>query len=123
MASGNGRMSAAWAWDEALCRVVPPLISPLNATGELDPDAVTALVEHVLDAGCTGLFVLGGCGEGVPQYTHATLGYATVDALATNPQVLGIGNGLPAPPLAALGAEGRARVAAIVRRHAAALAR
>jgi hypothetical protein len=43
MASGNGRMSAAWAWDEALCGVVPPLISPLNATGELDPDAVTAL--------------------------------------------------------------------------------
>jgi hypothetical protein len=43
MASGNGRMSAAWAWDEALCDVVPPLISPLNATGELDPDAVTAL--------------------------------------------------------------------------------
>jgi len=39
MASGNGRMSAAWAWDEALCGVVPPLISPLNATGELDPDA------------------------------------------------------------------------------------
>ena len=62
MASGNGRMSATWAWDEALCGVVPPLISPLNATGELDPDAVTALVEHVLDAGCTDLFVLGGCG-------------------------------------------------------------
>jgi len=123
MASGNGRMSAAWAWDEALCGVVPPLISPLNATGELDPDAVTALVEHVLDAGWTGLFVLGGCGAEVPRYTHATLGYATVDALATNPRVRSIGNGLPAPPLAALGAEGRARVAAIVRRHAAALAR
>jgi dihydrodipicolinate synthase/N-acetylneuraminate lyase len=43
MASGNGRMSAAWAWDEALCGVVPPLISPLNATGELDTDAVAAL--------------------------------------------------------------------------------
>ena len=312
MASGNGRMSAAWAWDEALCGVVPPLISPLNATGELDTDAVAALVEHVLDAGCTGLFVLGGCGEGawltpsqrgavvsgvvraaagrtpvlaggmlpatgpaveaarqaadlgadavvvgspyyfgvdglaqrrhietvlaavtvpallynIPQCTHAILSHATVDALATDPRVLGIkdsagdfeafqrflsikrrrpdfrvlqgneallaasllqggdglvpglgnvvpalmvslcaaagrgdstecariqdevaalyqlyaedhwlpclkaacaalgiGNGLPAPPLAALGADGRARVAAIVRRHAAALAR
>jgi hypothetical protein len=43
MASGNGRMSAAWAWNEALCGVVPPLISPLNATGELDPDAVALL--------------------------------------------------------------------------------
>ena len=43
MASGNGRMLAAWAWNEALCGVVPPLISPLNATGELDPDAVALL--------------------------------------------------------------------------------
>ncbi len=33
MASGNGSTSAAWAWDEALCGVVPPLISPLNARG------------------------------------------------------------------------------------------
>jgi hypothetical protein len=78
MASGNGRKPVGWAWDEALCGVVPPLISPLIATGEPDTDAAAAL---------------------------------------------GIGNGLPAPPLAALGAEGRARVAAIVRRHAAALAR
>jgi hypothetical protein len=78
MASGNRRMSAARAWDEAPCGVVPPLISPLNATGELHTDTVTAL---------------------------------------------GIGSGLPAPPLAALGADGRARVAAIVRRHAGALAR
>jgi dihydrodipicolinate synthase/N-acetylneuraminate lyase len=68
----------------------------------------------------------------IPQCTHAILDHATVDALATNPRVLGIkaacatlgiGNGLPAPPLAALGAGGRARVAAIVRRHAAALTR
>jgi len=64
MASGNGSTSAVWAWDEALCGVVPPLISPLNAMGGLDTDAVAALVDHVLDAGCTGLFVLGGCGEG-----------------------------------------------------------
>jgi len=78
MASGNGCKPVGWAWDEALCGVVPPLISPLIATGELDTDAAATL---------------------------------------------GIGNGLPAPPLAALGAEGRARVAAIVRRHAAALAR
>jgi dihydrodipicolinate synthase/N-acetylneuraminate lyase len=84
MASGNGRKPVGWAWDEALCGVVPPLISPLIATGELDTDAGAA------KAACAAL---------------------------------GIGNGLPAPPLAALGAEGRARVAAIVRRHAAVLAR
>jgi 4-hydroxy-tetrahydrodipicolinate synthase len=32
--------------------------------GGPDTDAVAALVDHVLDAGYTGLFVLGGCGEG-----------------------------------------------------------
>lgn len=63
MGSGNGR-AAAWSWDKALCGVVPPLISPLDSKGELDALAVTALVGHVLGAGCTGLFVLGGCGEG-----------------------------------------------------------
>ena len=54
MASGNGSTPAGWAWDEALCGVVPPIISPLNATGRLDTDAV---VGHVLDTDCTGLFV------------------------------------------------------------------
>jgi len=63
MGSGNGR-AVAWSWENALCGVVPPLISPLDAKGELDSEAVTALVGHVLGAGCTGLFVLGGCGEG-----------------------------------------------------------
>ena len=57
MASGNGSTPAGWAWDEALCRVVPLLISPLNAMGGLDTDAMALLVDHVLDAGCTGLFV------------------------------------------------------------------
>ncbi len=173
MASGNGRKSAGWAWDEALCGVVPPLISPLNATGEPDTDAAAALVEHVLDAGCTGLFVVGGCGEGawltssqrravVSGVVRAAAGRAPVltgvmlpatgpaveaarqaadlgaDAVVVgSPYYFGV-EGLaqrrhieavlaavtvPAPPLAALGAEGRTRVAAIVRRHAAALAR
>jgi 4-hydroxy-tetrahydrodipicolinate synthase len=40
------------------------MISPLNATGELDGDALTALVAHILTGGCSGLFILGGCGEG-----------------------------------------------------------
>ena len=62
MGSGNER--TAWSWDEALCGVVPPLISPLDGAGAPDADAMAALVEHVLGAGCTGLFVLGGCGEG-----------------------------------------------------------
>jgi dihydrodipicolinate synthase/N-acetylneuraminate lyase len=56
MASGNGSTPAGWAWDEAQCGVVRPLIFPLNAMGGLDTDAVALLVAHVLDAGCTGLF-------------------------------------------------------------------
>jgi 4-hydroxy-tetrahydrodipicolinate synthase len=44
--------------------VIPPAITPLDGARELDEPAVGALVEHVLAAGCSGLFVLGGCGEG-----------------------------------------------------------
>jgi 4-hydroxy-tetrahydrodipicolinate synthase len=56
--------SGAWTWDDVLCGVVPPLISPLDPAGEPDAPALAALVDHVLAAGCRGLFVLGGCGEG-----------------------------------------------------------
>jgi 4-hydroxy-tetrahydrodipicolinate synthase len=54
----------AWSWDEALAGVVPPAISPLDAARELDAPAVETLVAHVLEGGASGLFVLGGCGEG-----------------------------------------------------------
>ncbi len=54
----------AWAWETALTGVVPPLISPLGRDGEPDAGALGALVEHVLAGGASGLFVLGGCGEG-----------------------------------------------------------
>jgi dihydrodipicolinate synthase/N-acetylneuraminate lyase len=53
-----------WSWDEALTGVVPPAISPLAAAGEIDEAAVGHLVAHVLGGGASGLFVLGGCGEG-----------------------------------------------------------
>ena len=56
--------STTWSWDDALTGVVPPLISPLTDGGDVDGPATGALVEHVLGGGCTGLFVLGGCGEG-----------------------------------------------------------
>lgn len=53
-----------WSWDTALGGIVPPLISPLDAAREVDEAAIGTLVEHVLGGGCSGLFVLGGCGEG-----------------------------------------------------------
>ena len=51
---------AGWTWDRALCGIVPPAISPLDAGREVDEAAIGVLVEHVLRAGCSGLFVLGG---------------------------------------------------------------
>jgi 4-hydroxy-tetrahydrodipicolinate synthase len=53
-----------WTWDGALTGIVPPAISPLDAAREVDEGAVAALVEHALRGGSSGLFVLGGCGEG-----------------------------------------------------------
>jgi 4-hydroxy-tetrahydrodipicolinate synthase len=54
----------AWSWAQALTGVVPPLISPLDGDGHPDEAATGRLVEHVLAGGASGLFVLGGCGEG-----------------------------------------------------------
>src|SRR5262249_39700930 len=48
----------------ALSGVVPPAISPLDAAREVDEGAIALLVEHLLGGGSSGLFVLGGCGEG-----------------------------------------------------------
>ena len=51
-------------WQTTLSGVVPPLISPLDADQRVDRAGMAALVEHLLEAGCAGLFVTGGCGEG-----------------------------------------------------------
>ncbi len=53
-----------WTWSEALRGVVPPVITPLKANGDVDEAAAGALVEHVLEAGCSGIFAIGGCGLG-----------------------------------------------------------
>ena len=44
--------------------VVPPLVTPLTPEGEVDAASLARLIEHVLGAGCTGVFVLGTSGEG-----------------------------------------------------------
>ena len=64
MKPSDGSKTQSWTWDAALCGIVPPMISPLNETGELDGDALKVLIEHILGGGCSGLFILGGCGEG-----------------------------------------------------------
>ncbi|HUM15367.1 MAG TPA: dihydrodipicolinate synthase family protein [Candidatus Nitrosotalea sp.] len=62
--SENGKPAGGWGWERALHGIVPPLISPLDDSGAPDAGTMAALVEHVIDGGCTGLFMLGGCGEG-----------------------------------------------------------
>lgn len=102
MTSERDGTAGAWSWTDALTGVVPPLISPLDASGEPDATATAALVEHVLAGGASGLFVLGGCGEGA-WLTHAQRGAvirATVGAARGRAPVLA-GVMLPATRAAA----------------------
>jgi len=64
MPRNSSKNSRSWTWDTVLRGVVPPMISPLTSSGDADEGAVALLVEHILAGGCTGLFILGGCGEG-----------------------------------------------------------
>jgi dihydrodipicolinate synthase/N-acetylneuraminate lyase len=79
-----------WTWDGALTGIVPPTISPLDAAREIDEGAVAALVEHVVGGGCSGLFVLGGCGEGawLPPRQRGVVVRAFVRAAAGRVPVL-----------------------------------
>lgn len=43
--------------------VVPPVATPLNLDGTVDHGSLARLVDHLIDAGCTGLFALGSTGE------------------------------------------------------------
>ncbi|WP_300682859.1 dihydrodipicolinate synthase family protein [Nocardioides sp.] len=45
--------------------VIPPVVTPLTAEGEVDVASLERLVQHLLDAGCNGLFALGSSGETV----------------------------------------------------------
>jgi dihydrodipicolinate synthase/N-acetylneuraminate lyase len=101
MPSETGKTDSKWSWEAALCGVVPPMISPLNETGELDGDALEALVGHILSGGCSGLFVLGGCGEGawLTSAQRASVVRGAIRATAGRVPVL-VGVMLPATGLA-----------------------
>lgn len=43
--------------------IVPPMVTPLNNRSELDVHGLERLIEHVVPAGISGLFVLGTTGE------------------------------------------------------------
>jgi 4-hydroxy-tetrahydrodipicolinate synthase len=91
--STDGTKAQAWTWDAALQGIVPPMISPLNAAGEVDGDALTVVVNHILGGGCGGLFVLGGCGEGAwltRQQRSAVIRAATRAAGGRAPVLAGV---------------------------------
>jgi 4-hydroxy-tetrahydrodipicolinate synthase len=90
LSTHNGSVKDAWAWDVALRGVIPPMISPLNEAGQVDVEAVGRVANYILDGGCSGLFVLGGTGEGAwlstPQ--RGEIVRATVRAAAGRAPVL-----------------------------------
>lgn len=88
--NGTSAAHRAWGWERTLCGVVPPMISPLAEDGSVDVAAVGRVVEHLLSGGCSGLFVIGGCGEG-PWLTTTQRGdmvRASVQAAAGRAPVL-----------------------------------
>lgn len=43
--------------------ILPPLVTPLTDSGEIDFDSLDKVVDHLIDGGMHGLFVLGSTGE------------------------------------------------------------
>lgn len=50
--------------------VIPPVVTPRTAAGDIDVPGLNAVVEHLISGGVSGLFVLGSSGE-VPYLTNA----------------------------------------------------
>ncbi|MEQ9406929.1 MAG: dihydrodipicolinate synthase family protein [Fuerstiella sp.] len=49
--------------------IIPPVVTPLLTHDQLDPESVDRVVNHLVDGGVNGLFVLGTTGEG-PSLTY-----------------------------------------------------
>lgn len=61
--NGNGNPTLAVDIDRPVRGVVVPLITPLVGRDELDVEGLERLVEHVIEGGVHGIFLLGTCGE------------------------------------------------------------
>jgi 4-hydroxy-tetrahydrodipicolinate synthase len=73
-----------------LAGVIPPMITPLTAAGEVDGAAIGRLVSYLVAGGVSGIFVLGTSGEGPwlsPAQAKAVI-EATVRAAAGRAPVL-----------------------------------
>ncbi|MCA9220201.1 MAG: dihydrodipicolinate synthase family protein, partial [Planctomycetales bacterium] len=53
----------------AFSGIIPPLVTPIKSYDKLDVDAVDRVIDHVVDGGVSGIFVLGTTGEG-PSLTY-----------------------------------------------------
>ena len=72
--------------------VCVPMITPLDDEGGVDAGAMAQLVEHLLDGGVSGLFVLGGAGEGpwlTPSQQSATIEHAVRAVAGRVPVIAG----------------------------------
>lgn len=49
--------------DPRFSGVIPPVVTPLTSTGEIDVASLDRLVDHLLEGGMNGLFVMGSSGE------------------------------------------------------------
>jgi 4-hydroxy-tetrahydrodipicolinate synthase len=76
--------------DTQLSGVIPPMLTPLTPGGEIDVPAVGRLVNHMIDGGVEGIFVLGSTGEGawLTFEQERVLVEATIDATAGRVPVL-----------------------------------
>jgi len=74
----------------SLSGIIPPMITPLKEDGQLDDRAVYRLVEHLVQGGVNGIFVLGTAGEGpaLDSVTRLTLIECATEAVAGRVPVL-----------------------------------
>lgn len=63
--------------------VIPPVVTPRTAEGQIDLTSLDAVVEHLIAGGVSGLFVLGSSGE-VPYMTGAEREQIMRRIVATN---------------------------------------
>jgi dihydrodipicolinate synthase/N-acetylneuraminate lyase len=67
--SGATRHAASSCLRQPLQGIIPPMVTPLRDRDTLDLAGLERLVEHILDGGVHGLFVLGTTGKG-PSLSH-----------------------------------------------------
>lgn len=63
--------------------VIPPVVTPRTAAGDIDVPGLNAVVEHLITGGVSGLFVLGSSGE-VPYMTNAERELVVTSIAAAN---------------------------------------